>query len=388
MRIVVVCDAVTDYLAGSFISALRFAELLSKKHKVIFISSKYPNMPDINYYKGIKIYRLFAFPVPKTKGKLYLSFPNCLKVKKILKKEKADIVHIMIPSPLGLSAIKAARALNLKVVAHSHTQPENWGPYIPGIFSKEKFFGFAYKYIISIYNRADIVICPSKFSADILKSKGLKVETKVISNGVDAAKFRRVKYSKGDLKRFGLSENTKKLLFVGRIDPEKNIDLIIKSVPLIERKFKNFEICIVGEGIKKDYLENFAKQLGVSGKVKFLGRVSDKDLIKAYSLSDIFILPSLVELEGMVVLEAMACGLPVLIAKSKDSAASQFVNNNGFLFNPKSANDLAEKCVKLLKNLKLLKKMAVKSYKNSKEYHIAKSIRSLEEVYRNLVYNV
>lgn len=387
MKIAIVCDAVTNYLAGSFVSTLRFAELLSKKHKVILISSKYPDTPSIDYYKGIKIYRLFALPVPKTKGKLYLSFPNCSRIKNILEDEKADIVHIMIPSPLGLSAIKAARALNLKVVAHSHTQPENWGPYIPSIFSKEKIFGFAYRYIIGVYNRADIVICPSKFSANILKSKGLKVKTKVISNGVDAAKFRRVKYSKKDLKRFGLSENTKKLLFAGRIDPEKNIDLLIKSVPLIEKKFKNFEVCIVGGGMTKGYLENLAKQIGVSDKVKFLGRVSDRDLIKAYSFSDIFILPSFVELEGMVVLEAISCGLPVLIAKSKDSAASQFVNSNGFLFNPKSANDLAKKCLRLLKNSRLLKRMAVKSYKNSKGYHIDRSIRSLEEVYHNLVYN-
>jgi len=388
LRIAIVCDAIDNFTAGSFVSALRFSELLHKKeHKVIIITSRYPNESYIDYYKDIKIYRMKSFLVPGSNKKLYFAYPNSKKIKTIFEKEKINILHFMVPTPLSLSSLKSVKNTSIKIIAHSHTQPENWIAYTPKLFSKLKINNLltflAYKYIIHVYNKSDAVICPSEFSQNILKTRGIKIKTYVVSNGVNAKIFKRINL-KHIPDKFKLSKENKKLLFVGRLDPEKNLKLFLESAVYIKKKFKNFEILIIGDGLSRQDLEKLAKELNIFDKVKFFGRVSDKDLIMFYNLCDIFVLPSLVELEGMVVLEAMSCGKPILIANSPNSASKYFVKKNGFLFNFKDPLDLAKKAIILLKDNKKLKEMSKESYKLSKNFNINESISKLERIYSNL----
>lgn len=201
---------------------------------------------------------------------------------------------------------------------------------------------------------------------------------------MDTHKFKRYtakKYNEG----FNLSAKTRKILFVGRLDPEKNISVLIKAAGHIRKDFNNFEVCIVGEGVSKGNLEKLTKKLNVEDKVRFLGKVSDEDLIRLYNFCDIFVLPSIAESEGMVVLEAMSCGKAVLIADAPYSASRYFVNNNGFLFDPYDEKDLADKAVRLLKDEKLLKKMSEQSYRNSRSFDIRKSISKLETAYLEIL---
>lgn len=384
-NIAFVCDAINNFTAGSFVSPLRFSELLEKKgHRVIFISSKNLVNPKIDYFGKVKIYRLPSFAVPKTDKKLYFAYPNKKLIKNILLKEKIDIVHFMVPTPLAISSISAARELGLKVLAYSHTQPENWATYFPKFIKRsgisKKFISLAYKYILAVYNRADGVVCPSRFSEQLLRSKNIKIKSFVVSNGVDKEKFKKVQLN-DFYKKFNLLKNSKKILYLGRLDPEKNIKLLVKAARFIKEKHGNFEVLIAGDGAIKNDLMKLAEETGVRDKVHFLGRVSDEDRLKLYNLCDFFVLPSFVELEGMVVLEAMSCGKAVLIANSPNSASRYFVHGNGFLFNPFSEEDLSEKALLLLNNEKLLREFSKQSYVYSKNFDINKSIENLEKIY-------
>jgi glycosyltransferase involved in cell wall biosynthesis len=113
--------------------------------------------------------------------------------------------------------------------------------------------------------------------------------------------------------------------------------------------------------------------------------VSDDDLVLAYNVADIFILPSLAELEGMVVLEAMACGKPLLIADAKDSASVHLLDGNGYLFKAQDYDDLAEKAISLLGDEALLKTMSEKSLYLSREYDIQRSVDKLLGLYYSLL---
>ena len=128
-------------------------------------------------------------------------------------------------------------------------------------------------------------------------------------------------------------------------------------------------------------METLAHELGVSEYITFLGLVSEEDKIHAYNASDIFVLPSLAELEGMVVLEAMACGKSILIADSPMSASRYFVDGNGFLFAHKNPEHLAEQALQLILDENLRKTMGKKSLENSKNFDIMKSVEQLEDVY-------
>lgn len=384
LNIAMVLDSVTHQTAGSFISTLRFAENLRKRgHKVIFLTSMHKGTLKIDNHNGIPTYRFFSIPIPKTGKQFSLAFPKLSEVKDVLKKEGIEIVHVMGPTPSALKSIKAARELGIKIVAHSHTQPENILIYLPKSIRLGKITELAYRYIINTYKKTDIVICPSKFSESIIKKYAPEIKTEVISNGVDISKFKKIKYEE-ILKKYNLPKDKKKLLFIGRLDPEKCVDIIIKAMPHILKEFKNVHLAIVGRGNLKDELKKLVQDLKLQDHVTFLGRIPDEDLTPVYNAGDIFILPSLVELEGMVVLEAMACGKPILIANSKNSASPYFVEENGFLFRPWDYKDLAEKALTMLKDEKLLKKMAAKSYAKSKDYDINKSVSMLEKVYYSL----
>ncbi|MFA5259146.1 MAG: glycosyltransferase [Candidatus Pacearchaeota archaeon] len=381
LNIAMVCDSVTNPTGGSFISTLRFAELLSKRgHKIIFISAKSPKRPKIDSYKGIKIYRLFSFFIPKTQGPVYISLPRRKQIKKILEMEKIDILHVIMPFPASIQAIRAAKQLKIKVVAHSHTQPENIFYHVPTIAGKEKLNHYFYKYLLWIYKKAEIVICPSKFAEKLLKKRDSTINTTIISNGVDISKFKKLSPA-SFLKKYNLNEKEIRLLFIGRLHPEKNVKVLIQSLHYIVKKFNNFHLNIVGVGHQREYLEKLAEELGVKDKITFFGKLSEKDLVASYNACDIFVLPSIAELEGMVVLEAMACGKPIIIADSLESASPDFVNKNGFTFQPQNPKELSDKILILLQNSKIRKKMGHESYKQAKKFDINKSIEKLEKVY-------
>lgn len=385
LNIAMVCDPITDYTAGSFVSALRFAEKLSGRgHKIIFIAAKSPNNQETNYYNDIKIYRFFSLLLPKSEKQLYLSFPGVRQVKKILEDEKIDILHTIIPTPSAFISARAAKSLGVKIVAASHAQPENIFLHLPKFMPLAALNRAYYKYMYWLYNQADAVVYPTEFAKKYFPDLNKDIKAEIISNGVDISKFKKTS-AEEFFKKYGLARDKKNILCAGRLHPEKSVDTLIKAVPLIIKKEPNVQVLIVGFGHLENKLKKLAADLGMEKQVIFCGKVSDEDLILAYNGCDIFALPSLAELEGMVVLEAMACGKPLLIADSPGSASPYFVSDNGFLFKPEDPQDLAEKAVKMLADDKLRAVMAENSLKKSREYDIEKSISKLEELYYSLL---
>jgi glycosyltransferase involved in cell wall biosynthesis len=154
--------------------------------------------------------------------------------------------------------------------------------------------------------------------------------------------------------------------------------MIIKAIP-------DAHILIVGGGSEYQKLIRLADGLGMADHVTFTGRVSDDDLLLAYSACDLFVLPSLAELEGMVVLEAMACGAPILIADSKESASPYFVEGNGLLFKPNDPDDLAKCAIAILSDEDGRKKMSEASHAMSRKYDLMESVTTMERVYRSVL---
>jgi len=384
LNIAIVSDCIGYVLGGSFVSTLRFAKLLRKEgHKVIFISARYPKTKEIDYIHGIKTYRFFSVPFPSSAGKLRASFISVRKLKKIFINEKIDIVHTTMIAPSVYSSIKAARLLGIPTISHPHYQPENTLLSLPKIFQNRMLKELLYNIIINASKKADVVICPTKFAEHELKSRYARLKTIVISNGVNLKRFKRTNF-KPFLTKYGLDPNKKKILCVARLSPEKNIDTLIKAIPFVLERHKNVHFNIVGDGNSMPEFNKLSKELKIEDNITIFGRVSDKDLLMAYNSCDIFVLPSLAELEGMVILEAMACCKPIVVANSNDSASRYFVDGNGFLFKPKSPNNLAEKLVCLLDNENLRRKMGQRSFKISKKYDINESILKLIGLYNTL----
>lgn len=387
LNIAMICDPIGSNKSGVVVSTLRFAKLLRERgHGVIFIGARSKEHKTHSEHDGSKAYRFRSLPVPKSGG-WNLAFPTVKELKKIFKEEKIDVVHIILPMSGSVMAIKAARSLGIKIVAHSHSQPENLFMDAPK-FIQPTLNNLWNKYLMWTYGKAEALIYPSEMARGLLDKLSKKNQkSHVVSNGINMEEFKPVSDDTiGDFHtRFNIPENSIKLLFVGRLFPEKSVDTIVKAIPHIIKKHPNTHAMIVGAGHLREKLEKLAEDLGVKKFVTFLGLVSEEDKVLAYNSSDIFVLPSLAELEGMVVLEAMACGKPIIISDSEMSASRFFVDGNGFLFETKNHQDLAEKASLLIGDKNLREKMGAVSLEKSKNYDIQRSADKLEEIYYNVL---
>ena len=384
LNVAIICDPIGINKAGVTVSALRFGKLLTERgHHVIFIGARSKEHKNHNYHDGIKIYRYRSLPIPKSGG-WYSAFPTIKELKKVFRKENIDIVHMFLPMSGAIVAIKAARSLNIKTVAHSHSQPENLFMSMPRLIRPTLCYIWN-KYLAWFYSKADSLIYPSEMARSLLNKLGRANQPSyIISNGVNIDKFKI--FPVGNFyERFNIPDNKIKLLFVGRLFPEKSIDTLIKTIPHIIKEYKNIHLMIVGAGYLRPQLEKLMYSLKVDQYVTFLGLISEEDIILAYNASDIFVLPSIAELEGMAVLEAMACSKPIIIANSKESASRYFVDDNGLLFEPQNAVDLAEKILTIISDKGLREKMGQRSLEISKNYDIDKSVLKLEQLYYSLL---
>jgi glycosyltransferase involved in cell wall biosynthesis len=385
---IVVCmvsDIVSDYTGGFLKSAIRISKGLDKsRFRVIFFAGKEKFLGKEKDIGGIKVYRFPSLRVPRTKGKVRVALPSSMAINKILKKEGVDIVHIHTPLYLSYLTMKVARKRNLPVIVTSHTQPDNWLLNVPQMNKKFLVEAF-YKLFLRMYNKADLIICVSDFGKNLLKKRKIKNKIKVISNGIDLSRFKPRNTLSFD-KKFGIDHKKNKLiLYVGRLMKEKNIEVLINSMREVTAKLPNARLFIAGEGYKAGSLKRRVKRLRLNSYVKFLGFLPEEELSLAFASCDVFVLPSLIELQGLVLLEAMACGKPIIVANSPNSASPCLVKNNGFLFNPHNSSDLADKIIKVLSDDKLRIKMGKESLKLIKKHNIKFVIREHEKIYRNLL---
>lgn len=384
MKIAIVCDSVGLQSVGSLISAWRYATNLAKRgHKIVLITTG--KEYSVKTSDGVKVFRFKALSWPGTNGGWRMTFfLNSEKIKKIFSDEKIELVHVMLPTPLCFSGIIASKKLRLPLITHSHTQPENL--FMVVHLNYKPLNAIFYKYLKWFYSKSNLTICPSKFAESKLHMYGFRKKTIVISNGVELNEFKIRKVSDEFYKKFNLDKSDKRILFVGRLSIEKNAQTLIKAMPYVLKKIEKVHLDVVGK--KQLYyskLNKITEELGIKKHISFLGRVSDKDLNNAYNACDIFCLPSFVELEGMVVLEAMATGKPIIISNAKESASKYYVDKNGYLFKVEDPKDLANKLIKILSSKAIQIKMGKQSLKIVKSLSMDKCIDKLESVYSELI---
>jgi len=384
LTIAIVCDGIGDVVAGSFISTARFSQRLATLgHRIVLVSSGSLRNYREREYRGMTIHRLFGLPVPWTDGQLYLAVPFANRLRRILRAERVDVVHVMVPMPLGLATARLAMDMGLPLVLHSHTQPENIfmnATWLPGRRALTHRF---FRYLNWIYAQADVMIYPSDFARRQFPELACR-RSAVISNGVDPQRFRPTDPAPF-MRRHGLSASKLNLLYVGRLHREKDIQTLIRAMPALLRCHPRAHLSLVGMGYEQAALADLARRCTGGEAITFCGFVPDDELAAAYSACDLFVMPSIAELEGMAVLEAMACGKPLLVADSADSAAPDFVEDNGLLFSAGQPDSLAERASQLLSNPPRLGEMGAASLRKSQAFDIAESAAALEALYYSLL---
>lgn len=384
MKICMVCDNIFPAHGGRGVTTERWAQkLVERGHEVAIFASRKTGQPKREIIKGITIYRFSSVCLPKTNKALYVGFPFPPNIFKIMKREKFDVVHYNIQDYLAFLCILAAKKLNIPLVAGLHTQPENISKTlnVSASFVDKEIF----KIFISLCNYANLTIIPTKFGAKVALAHGLTSKCSVVSNGIEYKDFDKV--SKKLFKEEYKLKDEKLMMYVGRLVKEKNVDFLIKILPPVLKKCPETKLVIVGSGYMEKELKRQIRNKNLQDKVILTGRISDELLSSSYKAIDLFILPSSVELQGLVVLEAMASGKPVMVAKASTSAAYELVEEgkNGYTFSLAKKKEAADKIARIFKDSSLRKKMGQESLKLVKKHSIEKSIDKIEKIYSRLI---
>ncbi|TGK01298.1 glycosyltransferase family 1 protein [Leptospira langatensis] len=306
---------------------------------------------------------------------LRFGFPEKYLLRRLIQLEKPDIVHVVTEGPLGWSAVRAARHVGIPVVSDFRTNFHAYAKYY-----KFGFMGkIVHNYLRGLHNRTQTTLVPTAQIAGQLQSTGYS-NVQVVSRGIDSDLFHPARRNTSLREEWGLKPADTAILYVGRLAPEKNLDLLVRSFRKIQSKVPNAKLVLVGDGPSKE------KLITENPDFIFRGMRKGQDLAEHYATGDLFLFPSLTETFGNVVVEAMASGLPIVAYDY--AAANQHLKHgkSALLCGFDKEEEFIEQSCLLAENKKLAQKLGGQARKTASECTWEDVTDSLESIYAGVAY--
>ncbi|MDC3412967.1 glycosyltransferase [Terrihalobacillus insolitus] len=351
----------TDGVVTRLTEAIKY--LRQQNHEVLVIA------PDLGVteYEGAKVVGVKATTIPVYRYKKF-SLPQ-RKVKTLLETYNPDLVHVVNPALVGATGVYYAKKLGYPLIASYHTHVPKYLDFYRLYRPLKPIF---WSYFRKLHNMARMNLCTSKAIKQELDDKRFH-NVHVWKRGVDIHKFH-PNFNSTDMRnRLTNGQNDKKLLlFVGRLAAEKEIP---KIKPLLEKR-NDICLAIVGDGPERETLE---KEFAGTNTL-FTGLMHGKELSQAFASADAFIFPSVTETLGLVILESLASGLPVIAAKSGPTNEQIDDRRTGFLYENENINSLM-KAVNLIESKDLMNQIRINARNEAEKFSWRKPSEQLLEFY-------
>ncbi|MEP6585093.1 MAG: glycosyltransferase, partial [Candidatus Udaeobacter sp.] len=279
-----------------------------------------------------------------------LSFPPILQMLDYVQRERFTEIIISTPGPVGLTALLAAKMLNLQTSGIYHT---DFPQYIR-ILTEDSFLeSVAWGYMHWFYGQLDTVFVNSEEYRQSWINRGFDpAKLKILPRGLDTELYHPARRDSAFFERFGATNGEVRLLYVGRISREKDLDLLADAYRRLRKEGLPVQLFVVGHG---PYSEALAKILP---DAIFTGYLRGTDLAIAYASADIFVFPSTTDTFGNVILEAQASGLPVVVSDSGGPKELVADKANGLITRSHDVEDFARAIRALVTDRALRKRMA------------------------------
>ncbi|MEN9899980.1 MAG: hypothetical protein RLZZ152_1024, partial [Pseudomonadota bacterium] len=343
LRIAVVTETWPPEVNGVAMTLAKLVQGLShRNHDVQLIRPRQTKTDSPMNDTSLEEVLMRGMPIPRY-PELKLGLPSKKTLVKTWTLRRPDVVHIATEGPLGWSALQAAKVLKLPVTSDFRTNFQS--------YSKHYGVGWLRKpivaYLRKFHNATACTMVPTRELMRTLSQNGF-ANLKVVSRGVDTKLFNIAKRDTSLRSSWGATDNTKVLISVGRMAPEKNLDQVLKTYDALKSTGQAFKLVMVGDGPLK---EQFQKRYP---EIIFPGMLSQTNLAAYYASSDLFIFPSQTETFGNVTLEALASGIPVLAFDC--AAARDWVQTgvNGWLVAENNPEGFAAQAVTVFNSKDLL----------------------------------
>jgi 1,2-diacylglycerol 3-alpha-glucosyltransferase len=384
MKILFTTESYYPIIDGGAIAQHRIVhELIKKGHDVRVIAPAFSFKNTVEDENGSTIYRPRAFVLPFYMNNKYHFAPfPLLNVKKIIEEFKPDVINVCSPYPISICAMIVAKKKHIPLVGSIHILPEN---VLAPFFSSPLYatmVKYTWSYLVYFYNRVDWATVPTQTGATMYQQKGLKTSVSPISNGVNTEMFKPTNKGEYLRKRFNLPEKPL-ILYTGRINQEKNVDVLVKAIPFVLKNVDaHFLFC--GSGGLKPEMMKLTQELGVDSHTTFIDFLDWSDYPNIFTLADVFVMPAESELQSIVTLEAIATGVPPVVV-NKGAVPELASAENGLIFEPQDSSQLACNIVSILSDEKLRNTMKANSLRLSEQHSMNAVGIQYEQVYEKVL---
>lgn len=287
---------------------------------------------------------------------------------------RPDLFHIATPDFLGLSALRAARSSGTMVVASYHTHFASYLDY----YRLGALEGATWAYLRWFYNACRHVYVPTPSMLQVLVQQGITSDLKLWPRGVESDLFNPNKRSLEWRRSQGFADGDVVVTFVSRLVAEKGLRVVVEVAKGLEARGLRHWILIVGDGPER-------ASLGASlPHAVFAGHLKGKDLARAYASSDVFLFPSETETFGNVTLEALASGLPAVVADATGSNALVTDSVTGFLAPPRDSAAFLDRTSRLVENEALRSAMGTAARSSAEKYEWSRILELIVSYYEEL----
>ena len=379
MRVLMVSDVYFPRINGVSTSIETFRQALAPQGiEVRLVVPRYADEPEVE-----GIVRVPGRAVPRDPEDRLVSWKA---LRTAIRREAVDcdLIHVQTPFLAHYAGLSVARRFGIPIIATYHTLFEeylhHYAPFLPA----EWLRGLARRLSRSQCNALDAVVVPSTAMRERIEQYGVSAPMHVLPTGIPIGCF-----TQGDGPRFrerhGLPAGQPCALFVGRVAHEKNIDFLIEALSLARREVPNLLLLITGEGPAEQALHRQAQTLGLGEAVRFLGYLDrQRDLPDCYAAADCFVFASRTETQGLVLLEAMAMGLPV-VALAVMGTLDILSPGRGCLTPADDVAEFAAAMVRLVRDPVLCTRLSQEARDYAREWADDRLAAKLAELYRRIL---
>ncbi|HSB91098.1 MAG TPA: glycosyltransferase [Anaerolineales bacterium] len=389
MRIAFLCQSYPPMVSGVAMAVSHMAQgLADRGHSVLVLTASDRQEPYTTEDGGLRVDRLASIPNPARVGQRWV-FWSRGDIARRLDDFHPEILHLHDPFLAGFSIPSLAREKRLPLAITLHALPwyvSSQAPDLPGL--RQGIEVALWAFAQEVLAQCDAVVAPSRAIADLALEHVGRAAT-VISNGVDLRRFHPGQVSDEERRRlqvaYGLNSDLPILLYVGRVDTEKRVDNVVRAAAAVIARHPA-QLLIVGDGKQLRSVRRLSRELGLGDRAHFLGFVSPEvDLPALYRIADLFVIASEIEAEGLVVLEAAACGVPIVAVRATCMPETVEAPGAGLLAEPGDIEGMARAMRRVLTDTALRKRLGAAARTMAEAHSLEITLSAHEKVYEELL---
>ena len=388
MKILIASDLHYPTINGVATFSRNLAQgMAARGHEVVVIAPSqnghHYKEVDVNY--TIVRTNSVAFPFYQN---FRISLYSVREVRKIIDDFDPDVIHIQMLLGIGQAVMRYGNKAGIPIVSTNHAMPENLmdnlkllAPVSRPINKILKLYGARF------HSKADIITMPTQSAIDMFKSDINNIPATIvpISNGIDLSRFSPTVAPDDVYKHFALPKNTPIITYVGRVDAEKHLPILMRAFVDVKEAVPEAHLLVVGYGTEESNLKHLAKKLKIQRSVTFTGRVENEDIVNLHKVGTVFCMPSPAELQSIATLEAMASGKPIVAVDAGALGELCQNNRNGFLVDQDDVEAMATALKRLLEDASLCKKMSQESLAIANTHDLETTLDEFEKLYDDLI---